>query len=107
MRSVSTRAPWVRRFATPSSGRSRSHSGSSAHPCLPGADNGVRTVGHLQFAEDVGDIVAHRVWAKHKAARNLVVAVAKCDEVEDFSFAFGEVGENLRGKDWPGRGKEL
>src|SRR3989442_1265528 len=62
---------------------------------FPGADDSLCPVSHLEFAEDIGDIVAHGVMAQDEACGNLSVAVTLGDQVEDFALAHGQFGKDL------------
>jgi hypothetical protein len=43
---------------------------------LARADDGLCAVGHLEFAQDVGDVIAHRFGAQHEAGGDLGVLMA-------------------------------
>src|SRR5215210_6430645 len=63
---------------------------------LAGADDGLRPICYLQFAENVGDVVADGFGAEVEAFGDLEVLVALGDEVEDLALAVAELGEDLR-----------
>src|SRR5436190_18547480 len=64
------------------------------------ADDGLCPVDHLQLVEDVGDMVTYRLLAQDQAPRDLGVAAALCNQGQDFTFAVGEFGEDLRQVAW-------
>ena len=66
-----------------------------AQPRLSGANDGVCTVGYLQFRKDVGNVVAYGVGADKQACGDLCVAVTLGYEIEDLHLAGGELGEGL------------
>src|SRR5207344_2676923 len=68
--------------------------------------DGGGAVGELEFGEDRGDVVAYRLFGQDEAAGDLVVAQTGGDEVEDFAFPRGELGEDLRGVGLVGAGEE-
>ena len=55
----------------------------AAEPGSAGADDGVGSVGDLEFAEDVGDVVADGFWAEEQAAGDGGVVQALGDQVQD------------------------
>lgn len=61
-------------LATQSYGQSRSKAG------LPGAEHGLGAVNDLQFAEDIGDVVADGFWAEDELLGDIGVAVSLGDE---------------------------
>src|SRR5579862_6148069 len=70
-----------------------------AHDCL-GA------VGHLQLAEDVRDVVLHRLDADGEVFGNGSVALALRYEVKNLSLALGQVRES-DGRGSLGEGREI
>ena len=58
---------------------------------LPGSKHRLRAINHLQLAEDVGDVVAHRLGAEHQFFSNLRVAFAQCDQSQDFPLASRQI----------------
>lgn len=63
-----------------------------SHASLAGT-NGQGAISYLQFAEDVRDVVAHRVRAEDEACGDLGIGVTLGDEGED--FALGQFEERL------------
>lgn len=62
---------------------------------LAGADDGLRPVGNLELAKDVGHMVAHGFLAQDEAAGDLPVAVPLGNQTQDFSFSVGQVWKGL------------
>jgi hypothetical protein len=60
-----------------------------------GPDDGLGPVGDLEFGEDAGYQVADCLGAEEEALGDIGVGVSGGDEVEDFAFACGQVGEQL------------
>src|SRR5439155_10728164 len=75
--------------------------------CLPRADDGLRPVGHLELAQDVGDMVAHGFGAQHEAGGDFGVLLALGDQVEDLPFAVAELREHPRQGSGSKAGEEL
>jgi hypothetical protein len=71
--------------------------GRLSQPGLAGQDDGSRPVGHLQLAENAGNVVAHRPGAQDKLFGDFAIAVALRYQVEDLALALGQVGEGLGG----------
>src|SRR2546423_10819457 len=76
---ISLRNPW----AVPCSERFL------RQPGIPGTNDGLRTPGHLQFAENAGDMVAHRLGTEHQMFGNGRVGIALRDEGQHLPFALG------------------
>ena len=72
-----------------------------------GANNGLCPVGHLQFAEDVGDVIGHRFETEGEAPGDVAVVVSLGDQAENLAFAVGEFGEDLWQQCRLGSGKEV
>src|SRR6266545_2744516 len=87
--------------------------GGSRHPqarsCVPGswcvaeagsagADDGFGAVGDLKFGEDCGDVVADGFGADDEVLRDGGVRPSDGDQVEDFAFAGGQLGEGFGGR---------
>src|SRR5437763_815863 len=85
------------------------HPGSSV-PCqasFPGANNSLCPVGHLQFTEDVGDVIGYGFETEAEPPGNVVVVVSLGDQAEDLTFAVGELGKDLWRQDGLGSGEEV
>jgi len=80
--------------------------GRLSQPSLAGQDHGVRPVGHLQFVEDIGGMIANGLGAEDKPLGNFDVVEALRHQVEDLALALGQLGEGLGGQRWPGHGEE-
>ena len=68
-----------------------------SEPGFAGAHDRRRVVARLQLAEDVRDVVAHRLQAEDEASGDLRVGLPLGDQVQDFALALGELGECVRG----------
>lgn len=66
-----------------------------AEPCFACAHNRLRAVYHLEFAKDVGDVVADGLAAESKPLGNLGVVIALRDETEDFALTLSQFGEEF------------
>jgi Integrase core domain len=71
--------------------------GLGAEAGVAGFGDGGGAVGDLELGEDRRDVVAYRLFGQDEAPGDLVLAQTDGDEVEDFAFPRGEVGEDLRG----------
>jgi hypothetical protein len=60
-----------------------------AEPGLSSHGDGLSSVLHLKFGEDVGDVIGDGLGAESEAAGDLDVARSAGDEREDLSFAVG------------------
>src|SRR5260370_17270931 len=54
-------------------------------------------VGNLELAEDVGDVVAHRLGTQDKAGSDLGIRLALRNQGEDLVFTLRQLREELRG----------
>src|SRR5262249_41771723 len=59
----------------------------SSQPRLSGTNDSMRPVGHLQLADDVGNIVAHRVWTKDETGGDLRIFGTLCQQVKYLALA--------------------
>lgn len=66
-----------------------------AEACVAPPDDGVGTISHLELTEDIGDVIAHRLWAEDKAIGDLRVARALGDEVENLALAVAQLRKGL------------
>ena len=62
---------------------------------VAGSDDGLSSIGDLQFGEDPGHVVAHGFRRQHETLGDGGVALALADELEDLSFAVAQLGESL------------
>ena len=62
-------------------------------PGLPSANDGLGAVGYLELGEDVRNVVANRLRVEVETGRDLGVAQALGDEVEDLALPRGQPGE--------------
>src|SRR5258706_6104094 len=69
---------------------------------LPGRAGSLGSRGYLQFAEDVRDVIAHRLWTEHETRRDLWIGQVLRDQSQDFLFSLGQFREGLDG--WCGHG---
>src|SRR5712691_4995065 len=69
-------------------------------PSSPRPQNRLRPVRHLQLAEDVGDVVAHRFEGQPQLIRNLLVAAAPRDERQQFPLPLAQFWKD---PGWDGR----
>src|SRR5690242_8879660 len=53
------------------------------------------TVNDLEFAENVGDVIAYRLWTQDQDVGNLSVAFAIDNEGQHLSFALRQIGKGL------------
>src|SRR4051812_22374608 len=67
---------------------------SAAESCFAGPHDRLGAVGDLEFGEDVGDVVTHRLRAEHEDFRQVGVVAPGRDEVEHLVFARGELREH-------------
>jgi hypothetical protein len=67
---------------------------SFSDPRFSRSQNSLRPVGHLQFAEDIRDMVAHCLQAEHQLFGDLLIRAALSDEFKNFSFAICQFREN-------------
>ena len=51
-----------------------------------GAQDGLGAVGHLELAEDGGDVVGHRLGAEAEPLGDLVVVATSDQQVQDLAF---------------------
>jgi len=66
------------------------------------------SISHLQFAEDVGDVVAYRLETEHQSGCNVCVRLTLHNQVQYLAFAVGEIRKYWCGHyGWFGRGKEV
>ena len=65
-----------------------------------GAEGGLGPVGGLEFVEDLGDVVLHRLEGQSERPGDLLVAGPAGEQVEDFAFPCGQV-VGLGGGGWP------
>ena len=56
-------------------------------PCISRANNCFRTPGHLQFAENGGDMVAYRLGTEHQVLGNGRVGIALGKQCQDLPLA--------------------
>src|SRR5260221_3929189 len=70
--------------------------------CFPGAQDRLGSRGYLQFAEDVRDVIAHRLWTEHETRRDLWIGQVLRDQSEDFLFWVVKYRAELGG--WTGHG---
>ncbi len=63
--------------------------------CLPRPHNRLCPVGHLQFAEDIGHVIGHRLLTEHQLPGNIAIAVAARDQTQDLAFPFRQFWKNL------------
>src|SRR5687767_986304 len=54
-------------------------------PGVSGADDRLCPVSHLQLAEDVGDVVAHRLQAEEQRVGDLLIVPTSGDEGQDLA----------------------
>src|SRR5207248_4273811 len=78
-----------------------------AQASLARANYGCAPISHLEFAQDVCDMVAHCLGAQHEPSGDVRVLVALRDQVEDFSLAIAELREDLRHRRRLKAGEEL
>src|SRR5712691_3598100 len=76
-------------------------------PGLSSADHSLRSISHLELAEDVRDVVAHRLQTQAQAVSNLRVGAPLSDQDQDLALAVGEVREGLGQSRRPRGGKVL
>src|SRR5260370_25977661 len=69
---------------------------------FPGAQDRLASRAYLQFAEDVRDVIAHRLWTEHETRRDLWIGQVLRDQSQDFLFSLGQFREGLDG--WCGHG---
>jgi hypothetical protein len=71
--------------------RSRTFSAGLVLPesSVSSAGGGSGAVGHLQFEQQRGDVVAHSLFGQAEAAGDLVVAGAGGEQIEHVAFAGG------------------
>lgn len=67
----------------------------ASEPGLPGQDNRLRPATRAQLAVDATDVIADRLGGNDRAPGDLVIAKAKGDKLEDFTLAWGELGEDV------------
>ena len=61
----------------------------AAKPGLSCADDRLSAIGKLELAEDVGDVVAHRLAAQVELPGDRVVGVALSDQVKHLTLPLG------------------
>ena len=66
-----------------------------SQPALPGADNSLSTIGYLEFAKDIGDVVAYGILAQYQASSDLSVIVARSNQVENLALAVCQLWKGL------------
>src|SRR6266568_8048002 len=59
--------------------------------------DGFETTGHLQFAEDRGDMIAQGFGADHQLLCNRLVGIALSYEPQNLSFTLCQIRERLGG----------
>ena len=66
---------------------------------VPGPEDGLGTVGHLELGEDGREVVGDRLDAEAEPFGDLVVAVAGSQQVQDLTFPGGQLrnGAGARG----------
>src|SRR5207248_60079 len=60
---------------------------------ISGAHNGLCPISDLELAEDIGDMVLHRLGTQHQLPGNRSIALALGDQVEDLALTLSEVRE--------------
>src|SRR5437868_3695688 len=90
---ISLRNPWVPQLAWESRPPVPCSERFLRQPGIPGTNDGLRTPGHLQFAENAGDMVAHRLGTEHQMFGNGRVGIALRDEGQHLPFALGYSGK--------------
>src|SRR5574341_874695 len=78
-----------------------------AQPCLARPDNRLPPVGHLQFAEDIGDMVADSFGTEGKPLGDGGVGQTLRDQRKDLALAVGQFRENLGGRAGLATGEEI
>lgn len=54
-------------------------------------------VGHLELAQDVGDVIAYRLRAQNEAGSDFGIGLALGNQGQNFVFALRQFREELRG----------
>jgi hypothetical protein len=67
-----------------------------AEPGLAGAHDCLRSIRHLQLAEDGGHVVADSLDAHHKLLGDLLIGPTVGNEPQDLVFALGQLGKRQR-----------
>ena len=63
---------------------------------LMGPDEQLLSIGHVKFAEDTGEVVAHSNFADAQTIRNILIFQAVTDKTRDFALPGGQGGEFFR-----------
>src|SRR5262249_20708929 len=79
---------------------------SSSQPRLSGANDSMRSIGHLQLAEYAGDVVAHRLGAEDEVAGDLYIALALGEQVKNLALTVGQSRKDLWRRGGLGRREE-
>src|SRR5947199_3048900 len=69
-------------------------------------DDGLCSIGHLQLAEDVGDVVAHRLEGQPQLIGDLLIAAAPCHQRQQFALPLAEFWKDPWWDGRPGRCEE-
>ena len=56
-------------------------------------NDGLCPISNLEFAENIGDMVLHRLGTQHQVSGNRGIALALGDQVKDLALPLGEVRE--------------
>lgn len=75
----------------------------SRFPC---PDDRLRPIGHLQLAEDVGNVVAHRLEGEAQLLGDLLIGFPLGDQCQEFALPLAEFWEDPRRDARPVRREE-
>src|SRR5260370_10489579 len=75
-------------------------------PPFPSPQDRLRPIRHLQFAEDVGDMVAYRFEGEAQLIRDLLVAAALRYQCQQFRLSFAQFWKHPGRDGCPGRREE-
>ncbi len=74
---------------------------------FPGPDNGLRPIGYLELAQDIGYVVSHGFRAQHESGGDFKVLLALRDEFENLTLAIAQLGEYFRQRGGSEAGEKL
>src|SRR5205823_4639650 len=71
-----------------------------SHSHLPCPNNCLCPICYLQLAENVRHVVAYCVRTEYQMLRNIRVALALSDQIQNFAFAIGQLRKRLGRNGW-------